>query len=341
MYCMSVRFQRGMADSAFYSLDLTMLASGINGELAPNFGATYSHFSYLDLTDQLFGDHIPGAMGLNVPAGGDANDNGWSDFFEVVQPVSVNSSGAYNIPGLSSGTVQTSWSRAAGSPFGLCVLVFKESGLYTWETFRSTFEVIEYAGPLAYTPAANTVTGAVNLVKTGDLASTFQGPAVFVKSPTNLFNQLELQPGAWTNAAVQTLTFMQDTYVRDLTHPTNYYGYFDFDDGEPNTADPDYYTWVLSIDDPNDTDHDGIPDFSDTPAAALPRRPSLTLSRGTTNLLLTIRGDTNHMHRVQEITNVLSTNWQIVVSVTLTNDPQTVSLPLPASSPRFWRVRAE
>jgi hypothetical protein len=29
------------------------------------------------------------------------------------------------------------------------------------------------------------------------------------------------------------------------------------------------------------------------------------------------------------------------MSFSLTNDPQTVSLPLPASGPKFWRVRAQ
>jgi len=33
--------------------------------------------------------------------------------------------------------------------------------------------------------------------------------------------------------------------------------------------------------------------------------------------------------------------WQTILSITLTNDPQTVSLPLPAVAQKFWRVSAQ
>ena len=67
--------------------------------------------------------------------------------------------------------------------------------------------------------------------------------------------------------------------------------------------------------------------------------PLLTLARGTTNCWLTIGGDTNHVHEIQESTNLLY--WSPVMSFTLTNDPQTVSLSLPATGAKFWRVRAQ
>jgi hypothetical protein len=47
------------------------------------------------------------------------------------------------------------------------------------------------------------------------------------------------------------------------------------------------------------------------------------------------------VHQIQQLTALGSTNWQSVQSVTLTNDPQTVSLPLPAGISSFWRVRAQ
>lgn len=341
LHCLSLRFQQGRSESAWYSLNLTMLPAGINGELAPSF-SNPTHLSYLDVTDELFGDHIGGYMYLNVPNGGDANNNGWPDFFEVVQPVSATSAGTYNLPGLGSGSVQASWGRVAGDSAGTCILKFKPNAYTTWDTFTHTFELIEYTGPLTYTPASNTVAATVALQRTGNDTSLLGGPATIVKVPTDRFNQMDVQAGGWTNEAQQELLFSINHLDRDPGYPTNYYGYFDFTDGDPNTADPDYTTWVLSIDDLNDSDHDGIPDLSDDPATVTPpRRPGLALTPGGTNLWLTISGDVGHTNHIQAATDLASPNWQPVFSVKLTNDPQTVSLPLPASGARFWRAVAE
>ena len=140
---------------------------------------------------------------------------------------------------------------------------------------------------------------------------------------------------------MQTITFTNDLFLRDASWPTNYGGYFDFEDWDPNTSDPDYVTWGFSIDDTNDFNHNGVPDFSDDPQGALPRRPVLSLTLTSTNFLLTIHGDVGHLHQVQETLVLPATNWQTVASVTLTNDPQNVSLPLSASRTRLWRVQAQ
>ncbi|HEV2327891.1 MAG TPA: hypothetical protein VGY56_03775 [Verrucomicrobiae bacterium] len=98
---------------------------------------------------------------------------------------------------------------------------------------------------------------------------------------------------------------------------------------------------MLSIDDTNDANANGIPDFSDNPAVALPRVPHLSLARGPTNLLLTVSGSVSHTNQIQQIGSLSSTNWQTTLSFLLTNDPQMVSLPLPAGTPKFWRVVAQ
>jgi len=343
LFSRSLRFYQSMDESELFSLNLSSLPNQNNGELGPYFyffSSATTHAAYLDLVDQLFFEHSYGGMDLNVPAAGDADGDGFDDFFEVAQGVSATSSGTYSITGIGSGSVAASWSRGAGSRTGTCTLVFQNTS-YGDLVFTAAFDVLEYTGPLTYTPGSNTVSGSVDLTQTGDPTTTLQGPIQFTKSSTNRFNQLTLQSGAWTNAASQTLTFLPSACLRDLNWPTNYYGNFRFDDGDPNTPDADYYAWVLSIDDMNDADKDGIPDFSDDPLLALARPPLLTLARGATNFWLTIDGDINHVHEIQESTNLLSTNWLPVMSFTLTNDPQTVSLPLPATGAEFWRVRAE
>jgi hypothetical protein len=166
------------------------------------------------------------------------------------------------------------------------------------------------------------------------------GPVQFNKVPTNRFNLLILQSGTWSNNAMQTLTFTNNLFLRIAAWPTNYGGYFDFADWDPNTSDPDYISWGMSIDDTNDFNHNGIPDFSDDPPAPA-RPPLLALTPTSTNFLLTIHGDTGRVHQVQESLVLPATNWHSVVSVTLTNDPQTILLPLSVTQSKFWRVQAQ
>jgi hypothetical protein len=342
IYCVSLRFQEAVDSYDFFALDLTTLASGVNGELAPGFfNSGYTHGAYVVLTDTTAGDQVSGAMALNVP-NTRANGNRFPDFFQVSQAVNgVATSGSYNFPGLASGTVQATWNRAAGSKDGNCTLVFKSLAYGSDDTISCPFELIEYTGPLACTPGSNTVSAMISLMQTGNSAGTLQGPIIFDKSSADHFNTLTNRPGTWTNSAAQALTFDNEVFTRDPRWPTNYAGYVYFADGDPGTAAPDYQLWVLSIDDTNDANANGIPDFSDDPVVALPpRAPRLSLTPGATNLWLTISGDTGHTNDIQELDSLMTTNWQTKLSLTLTNDPQMVSLLLPTNQTKFWRVLA-
>ena len=122
---------------------------------------------------------------------------------------------------------------------------------------------------------------------------------------------------------------------------TNYYGFVEFSDGDPNTSAPDYLTWMLSIDDLNDANHNGIPDFSDDPlTAAGPRAAQLALVWSSTNLLISVSGDIGHRHDLQQTLSLPATNWQTNASVTLTNDPQAIPIPYSPATPVFWRALA-
>lgn len=335
-WCLSLHFQQG-ADSFGDTLDLSTVSGTPNGELTPYSGDTYGSGFALDYS----GFPIYGTLYVNLPPYADANGNGFDDFFEVALAAGGTTTGTYTTA-IGGGTVTASWSRAAGSKDGTCVFSLKDNAYGDLGAYRHTFEVIEYAGPLAYTPGSNTVNGAVTLRQTGNAANQLQGPVQFVKVATNRFNALVLQPGTWTNAAAQTLLHTNDLFLREVRRPTNYYGYLDFDDGDPDTPAPDYLTWMLSIDDTNDINRNGIPDFSDDPGASQPpRAPLLHLTLGTTDLSLGISGDVGRVYEVQQTALLPATNWQAVLSLTLTNDPQVVSLPLPVGTPWFWRVRAQ
>jgi len=334
MYCLSVRFGHAQAGgpNALYSLDLTGINFGINGELYPVFGAPRTHFTSLILTDDLFDEEYEGSMLLNVPTT-DINGDGFPDFFDTALGFSGSSSGTYSFPGIASGNAGASWSRNAGSYVGTCQLNFVGFG-----SFTHSFNILEYRGPLAYTPGTNVVTGNVDLTLTGVPDYELKGPIAFTKSATNPYNELTLQTGTWTNNTEQMFFYYDYPFLRDVNIQTNYYGYFLFDDWNLDTAEEDYYVWVLSVDDRNDADSDTIPDFSDDPQNVSPRRPLLALNRAPGNLLLTISSDVGQLCEIQEAAIVNATNWPTILSVTLTNDPQTISLPLPSQT-KFWRVR--
>jgi hypothetical protein len=339
LYCQSVRFYQTFDDNDLFSLNLSSFSFQDNGELGPYFyffDPTTTHSAYLTVEDQLFFDEYPGAMDLDVPSGGDVNLDGFPDFFDVSMDVNASSSGTYTISGIGSGSVSASWWRTGGSSIGNCMLTFHTTSFGNL-VFVANFEILEYKGPLSYVPGSNSVTGALDLSQTGNPGGTLQGNVAFTKSMSDRYNQLTLQAGSLSNAFSQILNFTAHGIQRTAPWLTNYYGTFEFTDGEPNTGGADYWIWTLSIDDLNDSDHDGIPDFSDDPVAPA-QRPVLTLTRGTTNLWLKITGSVGHLHHIQELTSLSSPNWQTVVSTNLTSNPQTISLPVPVSTTKFWRV---
>jgi hypothetical protein len=350
LVCLSLRFQQGAANDMFgfrWTMDMTTLDAGINGELAPGFwGPAYTNGAWVELYEELGGETFQGRIVLDSPDFTDANGNGFADFYEISQAVaSLPALGAYNITGFGSGGFTASWYRDAGSALGSCTYTIPNPFggnmfFYHW------FELIEYTGELSYTPGSNTVPGSMSLTNTNSM-SVLEGPVEFTKSATNRFNQLTLKSVLWTNASQQVLDlYTNTTFLRRTGHRTNYYGNVEFNDGDLNTPGPgyeDYYTWHLSLDDLNDADHDGIPDFSDDPAGvAPPRRPQLlSLAKGPTNLLLSISGDVGRLHHVLETTELATGNWVTNLSLTLTNDPQVVSLPLPPGGAKFWRALAQ
>lgn len=303
-----------------------------------------TYLGSLVLWDAFTQSTMYGTLQLELPPFNDLNNNHYPDFFEVALGVSsTQSSGTWTAGGLYgyNGTIAVTWSRTAGSRTGTCRMVLTDNVYGYYGTFNHTFEILEYTGPVSYTPGSNTVSGSINLAKTGVPTQTLKGPAQFVKNPANRFDELSIQLGYWTNSVTGVLSFTNHIFTRDAVWPTNYAGLVEFD----NDFDPysfyAYGLWVFSITDPNDANNNSIPDFSDDPSViSPPRRPSLSLLRTPTNLWLTIRGDTNHVHQVMEAPSVPGGSWSNVLSVTLTTDPQVVTLPLPSTT-KFWRVLAQ
>jgi hypothetical protein len=342
MYCLSVKFSRGQDQFGLYSLDLTTISAGINGELLPmGSSAAQSHWAAIYMNDEImFDDPIPGQMYLDVPDVPelpDSNHDGFNDFFDVSCGVSATTQGTYALAGgLGSGQVAASWSRVAGSRSGTCVLTFKMNAFQTLNVFTHTFEILEYEGAIEYAPQNTTVTGLVSMVQTELPENLIGGEMAFTKSQTDPSNALALQAGQLTNGFAQTLPFTLDYYYRDSRWPTNYYGYVEFDDGDLNSGEVDYDIWIMSIDDLNDADKDKIPDFSDTPAIISTRRPTLALAKSAGGISLIISADVGTSWEVQQM-DALGGTLSPYSTVQITSDPQTVNLPVPPQN-RFYRL---
>ena len=323
----------GLTWTMYFSSFFTEDPTQANGEIAPlNQPAARTHWTYLVLEDpSLFASATYAELDLPTA---DANGNGTPDFFEVNQAISASSSGTYSViwsPGY--GQLMFQWTRAAGSPQGSCRLTMIDPILGQMGPFTHAFELTGYTGELDYSPGTNSITATIRLEKDGPASDVLEGAMSLVKVATNRFNLLTLLGGNWTHQT-EVFSFGDCQLTRDPAHPTLYLGTLQNIGGA-------YGSWKLSIVDTNDANGNGIPDFSDDVAAVTPRRPVLSLSSVQTHLLLSVSGDVGHTHLVQEATSPNSTDWTTVQNLTLTNDPQTVTLPLPTSSPTFWRVKAQ
>ncbi len=361
LYCLSVKVDHGLSQYG-HTVDFNSTATPEGaGEFVPSWPQGSGGYHDITLPDvEMHGGPMAiynateryscsGFISVSVPTT-DGSGNRFPDFFEVARSANYTTLGSYlyydsKYGSSRYGAVNTAvWTRSAGYPRGSYAFRFVDSTLpepYYWGTFHGYFTVLEYTGTLSYTPGSNVVSGTVNLVQTGAPANTWQGAIAFTKAASDRFNSLTNHPGTWSDAGGVINNFTNHYFFRDPAYPTNYAGYIEFDnDAKLSTAYP-YGTWVLSITDTNDVNHNGIPDFSDDPTILPPpRRPFISLARTDTNLLCTIHGDVSHVHTIQQVPAVTSTSWQTVTSVTLTTDPQVVPVPLPSGS-TFYRAVAQ
>ena len=84
---------------------------GNNGELALDFfDSGYTHSAYLSLEDQLFADTVLGMLAIDVPKVGDANKDGFLDFFQISQGVTnLTTTGAYQLDNYGNGSTTATW----------------------------------------------------------------------------------------------------------------------------------------------------------------------------------------------------------------------------------------
>ncbi|MBM3838904.1 MAG: hypothetical protein FJ398_13245 [Verrucomicrobia bacterium] len=343
LYCQSLQFQPATTRVAgqTYTLEITTADSfsEINGELAPLYSPNLpTHGALFRLQSPVALEPILGNIAFDQPEPVDLNENGFDDFFEVRQEGDGTAQGLFETP-IDSGSVSVTWRRGAGSVTGTCQVRLTSSTFGQYPTFTHTFQLLEFKGTLSYVPSTNLITGTLKVARTGQEANLLSGATAMTRVATNRFNQVLLLPGSLVGAEGQVLLYAGTGLERDELTKTNYFGYFAMADGDLKTAATDYLDWVLSIDDPNDANGNGIPDLTDDLAAAGARRPVLRLARSANQLLLNISGDIGSRLDLETLGSLSAANWSRSLSVTLTNDPHVVVLPLPESAAQFWRGR--
>lgn len=336
--CLSVRIQPATSGTpgSKSTLEFTTDSSGTgdsNGELAPlPVGGLSSHGSFFRISGDAFSDPVNGSFFVDVPNASDANTNGIPDFFEMdLAVLNATTTGSFDSVD-QSGKVTATWNRDANSKDGTCLLTLDGYNL----TFTNKFEIQEFKGSLSYrnVTGETNVTGAIALAKSAQTNLTLSGTVTLTKAGQG---RLGLQPGAWKNQAGQTLAYQA---IDELTPSGNsYFAVLTFNDGDPATGVEDYLSWAMSIVDPNDANNNGIPDLADDGGKRLP--PSISLKRNGTNLVLSISGEIGKLHQIESTPTFVPATWTLSSSVTLTSDPQTITLnPVPArTSAMFWRVK--
>jgi hypothetical protein len=330
----SIRINRGECDCGmgltfhlYFSSAFTEDPGEANGELAPwPQPAAYSHGSFMLLEDVSMFVSVT-QIEMNLPLTGDSNGDGISDFFEPGQAVSASSQGIYQNE-WGPGTLVAAWTRAKGATRGDCVIWMDDPILGDIGPFTHTFDLIECHGTLDYVVAPDKVTGNILLAGGTFASGTVQGSVVILRSGSDPHNALTLQAGAWSDGGT-IFGFSETALTRSPAAPSVYRGALSSEAG-------DFRAWTMLIDDPNDSDGDGIPDLSDD--SQPPRRPLLTLTLSGGELRLTVSGDAGRSCRLQEADSVAPPSWQTVRTITLTSEPQTVTLPYQAGLSRFWRA---
>lgn len=278
LHCLSLRFPplQGTAFGESFELRLTSLSSEepANGELFPEPGGDSSSYtSGVVLSSIALSEPAEGLLWMEIPELGDRNRNGLDDFLEVSLDVPTTTTVGDYSSDFDNGRVTAVWTRPAGSSVGTCQLHL--SGLISGleADFSSTFELIEYVGPLSYEVAGNGPSGSLQLQRAPTGSTTISGPVQFSRVSNTA---LVLEAGSWVNSNGQKLEFDQ-ALLEGVPLPANgYAAEFLFVDGDPGTVAADFLTWILLLKDPNDADHDGVADLSDTPAAPPAAAPVFT-----------------------------------------------------------------
>ena len=332
LYCRSVEFQRSSHrqgdQTAFIEFTLNEVFEQYNGELAPGpnlpsnqvRGFYHFHFPHAEKTDPR--DDVV----IELPLGNDSNQNGIDDFYEVALPLAESTTGAsFEDPTGAgrSGAAFLTWTRAAGSDTGLCLMQFDSSlSLDVWEV---PFRIRQFSGRWQQTDFGSNPVGTVDL--------TAASHRITGKLPVQAVSIDEVNVGAaLLQFDNQSINLLAGTKLR--RSGMTYTGVVNLSDGNLETRFGDYATWILAITDRSDSNQNGIPNLSDAP---MPMRLSVQIENG--HIWLEATGNPGQ-RCVLESAAGMDAGWQRSTELNLTANGTRWDAGAPSSQTVFWRLRA-
>lgn len=333
-----------------YSLAFSTTDDGTsNGELYAFGSGQYESTATLHYPGSDALGPLVGALELTTPLSGDLNVNGVTDFLEVDRAIAkTTTTGTIDIDDgmeVSQGTVTATWTRAAGSAVGTVEMKVSlpDFGFQSL-AFNSSFEIFQYKGTLTYNRNSNAVTASVNLPRQG-AAGSFVG-----SMPMTRTSDFDLDRAAvtWKGPGGLDFALLGSNDIEDAPLPVNYVakqfyaGLIVLADGDPTTPFADEYDFFdLLIEDPNDTDGDGLPDLTDSLSVA-PVRPTLAATLAAGNVRVRVTGGTAGGRVAVERSPALpSSEWIRVGEVTLDAAGKgEVNAGAPTGDRAYFRTRA-
>ncbi len=353
-HCFSVRLASTTVQPTpgfVYRFEASLFNDGtINGELWPTVGETdpTSHATVMSLTVPGIDSPLRTVLYLDVPLLKDANLNALYDFFEVIRPVAgAKSVGQFAFDDgmdVFQGTAEALWTREAGTSQGTCKLRLKSTDLALDVTFSVPFEIYKYQGTLTYTLGPVAVPSLVDLTREGAPAGgadRIQGIFNLVRTNSS---ELGYLAGGWTNSSAGTLAFLSSAGNAEslLRGPlrTNYSTSLWIEDGLPATPETgEYQRWFLDIYDPNDSDHNRIPDLSDDIPDPGPIQLLGLTFRGA-SLRLTLTAPSGQAVVVEASDGLASPLWTPVTQTSATGGVDELDLGPLVTGARFYRLRS-
>lgn len=337
-YCMSVKFNAASVEvfgGLVYTLELNRdqqdPANGELVQLSPE--APYSHGGYLRLDDPSMGPGFFPFM-LDLPPYVDRDNNQVDDFLEVDQAVTtVQTDGVFDDFLTGEAPIKATWSRPAHSRVGTCKLQL--TVLNSQLVFEHQFEIFEYRGTWAPAAQGTNVTGPA-VLKHQPANDWLLSGRLNVGRPGN--GVLEILPTTWTNSVDATADVdVGGPFYRD---GQTYQAYMGLTDGSIATGMPGYFDWILVVDDPRDSDQDGIPDLSDdTPNPVQP--PRLLIAREGNQVILTAEGQVGASYELQFAGALPAGNWQGMATYVLTTARQELSRVPTTQGALYFRLLAK
>jgi hypothetical protein len=290
----------------------------------------FSHEGFFLLEDPILFETFPIAFVLDVPPYSDENLNGLEDFYDPAAAVeNVRTSGLHRNASGGAEEFSATWNRAAGAADGTVVLELPFIG----RRFTHAMSLLAYEGVFEFTREGTNLNGTMSLTNlaAGEDRITGDFSARIVSS-----NAMDYPEGAWNGPGEFVYRFVP--WDRLDRVETNFVTFLSFEDGSPETFEPDYLDWVLILES-GDANGNGILDLVE--GATVPvERPRLAVEKAPDGIRITIFAAAGVTCALDSALEVAATNWTEEQSVTLTTGEATLNLPSEGVH-RFFRARLE